>query len=172
MIENTEAVALTAEIVSAYVSNNSVDAGELAGLIGQIHQALTQAAEGPQAEPAPPPTPAVPVKKSVTPDYLISLEDGRKYKSLKRHLSTRGMTPDDYRSKWGLPKDYPMVAANYSAQRSSLAKSLGLGRGRTGTVAAEDDVASHDQTSAKPEASQPEAEVQAKPTRGRRTKAG
>jgi predicted transcriptional regulator len=73
-------------------------------------------------------TPAVPIKKSVTPDYIISLEDGHKYKSLKRHLSTRGMTPDDYRAKWGLPRDYPMVAASYSAQRSQLAKSLGLGQ--------------------------------------------
>ena len=133
MTENVEAVALTADIVSAYVSNNSVEAGELAGLISQVHQALAQAAEGRQAEPEPPPTPAVPVKKSITADYLISLEDGRKYKSLKRHLSTRGMSPDDYRTRWGLPKDYPMVAANYSAQRSSLAKSLGLGRARAGS---------------------------------------
>ena len=130
MIENLEAVALSADIVSAYVSNNSVEANELASLINQVHQALTQAAQGRPAEPEAPPTPAVPVKKSVTADYLISLEDGRKYKSLKRHLSTRGMTPDDYRAKWGLPKDYPMVAASYSAQRSSLAKSLGLGRMR------------------------------------------
>jgi predicted transcriptional regulator len=140
MLENNEAVALTADIVSAYVSNNSVEAGELANLISQVHQALTQASEGPKAEPEPPPSPAVPVKKSITPDYLISLEDGRKYKSLKRHLSTRGMSPDDYRAKWGLPKDYPMVAASYSAQRSSLAKSLGLGRARAGaeeTAAAE-----------------------------------
>jgi predicted transcriptional regulator len=132
MTESTEAVALTADIVSAYVSNNSVEAGELANLISQVHQALIQAAEGPKAEPEAPPTPAVPVKKSITPDYLISLEDGRKYKSLKRHLSTRGLTPDEYRAKWGLPKDYPMVAASYSAQRSSLAKSLGLGRARAG----------------------------------------
>jgi predicted transcriptional regulator len=154
MTESTEAVALTADIVSAYVSNNSVEAGELANLISQVHQALIQAAEGPKAEPEVPPTPAVPVKKSITPDYLISLEDGRKYKSLKRHLSTRGMSPDDYRTKWGLPKDYPMVAASYSAQRSSLAKSLGLGRARAGT--AED-----------APAAEPQAEA-AKPARGRR----
>ena len=138
MNENTEAIALTADIVSAYVSNNSVDAGELAVLIDQVHQALTQASEGKPAEPEAPPTPAVPVKKSITPEYLISLEDGRKYKSLKRHLSTRGMSPDDYRTKWGLPKDYPMVAASYSAQRSSLAKSLGLGRARATGAAAEE----------------------------------
>ena len=126
MTETAEFVALTADIVSAYVTHNSLDAGELASLISQVHGALTEAAEEPEA----PPTPAVPVKKSVTAEHLISLEDGRKYKSLKRHLSTRGMTPDDYRTKWGLPKDYPMVAASYSAQRSSLAKSLGLGRAR------------------------------------------
>jgi predicted transcriptional regulator len=132
MAENSEAVELTADIVAAYVSNNSVSAADLPQLIQQVHGALTQAASGASAEPPPPLTPAVPIKKSVTPDYLISLEDGRKYKSLKRHLNTRGMSPDEYRTKWGLPKDYPMVAANYSAQRSSLAKTLGLGRGGRG----------------------------------------
>ncbi len=129
MAENPEAVELTADIVSAYVSNNSVGATELPQLIHQVHAALTQAATGAPAEAAASLTPAVPIKKSVTPDYLISLEDGRKYKSLKRHLNTRGLSPEDYRTKWGLAKDYPMVAANYSAQRSSLAKTLGLGRG-------------------------------------------
>ena len=165
MNENTEAVALTADIVSAYVSNNNVEAGELAGLIDQVHQALTQAAEGKQAEPEPPPTPAVPVKKSITPEYLISLEDGRKYKSLKRHLSTRGMSPDDYRTKWGLAKDYPMVAASYSAQRSSLAKSLGLGRARAGGAEA-----SAAEAPAAEEAAP--AEPAAKAPRGRKAKAG
>ncbi len=159
MTENTEAVALTADIVSAYVSNNSVDAGELSGLINQVHHALTQAAQGGQTEPEAAPTPAVPVKKSITPDFLFSLEDGRKYKSLKRHLSTRGMTPDEYRTKWGLAKDYPMVAANYSAQRSSLAKSLGLGRVRA-------DAAEPAPAEAAP------AEPAAKAPRGRRPKAG
>ncbi len=153
MAENSEAVELTADIVSAYVTNNSVAAADLPKLIQQVHDALTQAASGPQAEPAPPLTPAVPVKKSVTPDYLISLEDGRKYKSLKRHLNTRGMTPDEYRAKWGLPKDYPMVAANYSAQRSNLAKTLGLGRGGRG---------------AQPAAEAPVAEAAPKATRGRK----
>ena len=138
MAENSEAVELTADIVSAYVSNNTLGAAELSQLIHQVHEALTQAASGTEIEP-PPLTPAVSIKKSVTPDYLISLEDGRKYKSLKRHLNTRGMSPDDYRTKWGLPKDYPMVASNYSAQRSSLAKTLGLGRGgRGGGVAPEE----------------------------------
>ena len=136
MAETSETVELTADIVSAYVSNNSVGATELPQLIQQVHEALTQASSGVQPEPAAPLTPAVPIKKSVTPDYIISLEDGRKYKSLKRHLNTRGMSPDEYRTKWGLAKDYPMVAANYSAQRSSLAKTLGLGRGGRGGGAA------------------------------------
>jgi predicted transcriptional regulator len=129
MTETSETVALAADIVAAFVSNNSVAATELPSLIQSVYRALNEAASGvkPQ-EAAPPLTPAVPIKKSVTPDYIISLEDGHKYKSLKRHLSTRGMTPDDYRAKWGLPRDYPMVAASYSAQRSQLAKSLGLGQ--------------------------------------------
>ena len=164
MTENVEAVALTADIVSAYVSHNSVEAGEMASLINPVPPALTQAAEGRQAEPAPPPTPAVPVKKSVTADYLISLEDGRKYKSLKRHLSTRGMSPDDYRTKWGLAKDYPMVAANYSAQRSSLAKSLGLGRARAGSEDAAPAATAAEAASV--------ADETPKPPRGRRPKAG
>ena len=136
MAENSEAVELTADIVSAYVSNNSIGATELPQLIHQVHQALSHAASGGSAEPDAPLTPAISIKKSITPDYLISLEDGRKYKSLKRHLNTRGMSPDEYRTKWGLAKDYPMVAANYSAQRSSLAKTLGLGRGGRGGGAA------------------------------------
>jgi predicted transcriptional regulator len=129
MTETSETVALAADIVAAFVSNNSVAATELPSMIQSVYRALNEAANGvkPQ-EAAPPLTPAVPIKKSVTPDYIISLEDGHKYKSLKRHLSTRGMTPDDYRAKWGLPRDYPMVAASYSAQRSQLAKSLGLGQ--------------------------------------------
>jgi predicted transcriptional regulator len=141
MTETSETVALAADIVAAFVSNNSVAATELPSMIQSVHRALTEAATGakPQ-EAAPPLTPAVPIKKSVTPDYIISLEDGHKYKSLKRHLSTRGMTPDDYRAKWGLPRDYPMVAASYSAQRSQLAKSLGLGQtSRTAAAAAAED---------------------------------
>ena len=165
MIENTEAVALTADIVAAYVSNNTVEASELAVLISQVHKAMTQAVTGEQAEPAAPPVPAVPVKKSITSDYLISLEDGRKYKSLKRHLSTRGMTPDDYRNKWGLAKDYPMVAASYSAQRSNLAKSLGLGRARAGGEGAAP------APEPAPTAAPASAEPDAKPARGRRPKA-
>ncbi|CDX53242.1 Putative MucR family transcriptional regulatory protein y4pD (fragment) [Mesorhizobium plurifarium] len=129
--DNTSAVIeLTAEVVSAYVSNNPVPVGDLPALIDRVHGALKSAggaAEKPEAL-----TPAVPIRKSVTPDYIISLEDGKKFKSLKRHLSVHyGLTPDEYRAKWGLPADYPMVAPNYAAARSSLAKSMGLGRKAT-----------------------------------------
>ena len=122
---------LTAEIVSAYVARNNVPASELPSLLHNVHAALGQIANGgvqeePKIEEL---KPAVPIKKSVTDDYLISLETGKKFKSLKRHLMTSyGMSPDDYRAKWGLPKDYPMVAPAYAKSRSALAKSLGLGR--------------------------------------------
>jgi len=128
-VDHDELVQLTADIVSAYVSNNKVGAGELGKLIEEVHTAL-QRAPNAQAEPEPEPRePAVSIRRSVTPDYIISLEDGRKFKSLKRHLkNTYNMTPDEYRSKWGLPRDYPMVAPNYAKARSELAKSMGLGR--------------------------------------------
>jgi len=120
----------TADIVAAYVSNNSVAAADLPALIESVYRALGQL-----GTPATPPVeeqkPAVPVKKSVTPEYIICLEDGKKFKSLKRHLRTSyGMTPDAYREKWGLPKDYPMVAPAYAAARSELAKNMGLGQSR------------------------------------------
>ncbi|RUX13809.1 MucR family transcriptional regulator [Mesorhizobium sp. M2A.F.Ca.ET.042.01.1.1] len=126
---NSEAlIELTADVVSAYVSNNPVPVGELPGLIDQVHAALKGTIGGPVAKPEAR-LPAVPVRKSVTPDYIISLEDGKKFKSLKRHLATHyGLTPDEYRAKWGLPADYPMVAPNYAAARSALAKTMGLGR--------------------------------------------
>ena len=128
-VDHDELVQLTADIVSAYVSNNKVGAGELGKLIEEVHTAL-QRAPNAQAEPEPEPRePAVSIRRSVTPDYIISLEDGRKFKSLKRHLkNTYNMTPDEYRAKWGLPRDYPMVAPNYAKARSELAKSMGLGR--------------------------------------------
>jgi predicted transcriptional regulator len=120
---------LTADIVSAYVSNNTVRPEDLASLIVGVHSALRQAPNGKAEAPAEPQTPAVPIKKSVTPDYITSLENGQKFKSLKRHLmNSYGMTPDEYRAKWGLPRDYPMVAPNYAKSRSDLARSLGLGR--------------------------------------------
>lgn len=130
MDDKSEIIAMTTDIVSAYVGNNSVAAAELPGLIQSVHQALTAAAGGEQAAPPAPQEPAVPIRKSITPDYLICLEDGRKFKSLKRHLRTKyDMSPEEYRAKWGLPKDYPMVAPNYAKARSELAKQMGLGQG-------------------------------------------
>jgi len=125
----TTLVELTAEVVAAYVSHNSVPAKELAALIENIHATLKGATGAPVREAPKELIPAVPIKKSITPDYLISLEDGKKLKSLKRHLSARyGLTPDAYRAKWGLPADYPMTAPNYSSTRSALARTMGLGR--------------------------------------------
>ncbi len=130
MEDQSDLIEMTAGIVSAYVGNNTVTTADLPALIKQVHSALA-AVGSPAAEPAPAPKePAVPLKKSITPDYLICLEDGRKFKSLKRHLRTKyDMTPEDYRAKWGLPKDYPMVAPNYAEARSNLAKQMGLGQG-------------------------------------------
>jgi predicted transcriptional regulator len=122
---------LTATIVSAYVSNNPMPASELPALIGQIHAALLRVSTGRAELPLEPAKPAVPVKKSMTADYLICLEDGKRFKSLKRHLRTQyGMTPEQYREKWGLAADYPMVAPNYAVARSQLAKKMGLGQQR------------------------------------------
>jgi predicted transcriptional regulator len=123
-------VSLSADIVAAYVSRNSVTPGGLPALIESIHLALTNlgAVEAvPEAEAL---VPAVPIRKSITPGFLICLDDGRKFKSLKRHLASHGMTPDQYRQKWNLPKDYPMTAPDYAAKRSVLAKSIGLGQRR------------------------------------------
>ncbi|MER8748040.1 MucR family transcriptional regulator [Mesorhizobium sp. M1050] len=122
-------IELTADVVSAYVSNNPVPVSDLPALIGQVHAALKGTAGSVSAEEPEALRPAVPVKKSVTPDYIICLEDGKKFKSLKRHLSTDfGLTPDEYRAKWSLSADYPMVAPNYAATRSAMAKTMGLGR--------------------------------------------
>jgi len=126
-------VGLTAEIVTAYVEHNSISARDLPALILTVHHTLTNI-ETPEAPEAVTLTPAVPIKKSVTPDYIISLEDGRKFRTMKRHLALKGMTPDQYRAKWGLPSDYPMVAPAYAVARSSMAKSFGLGR-KTGEKA-------------------------------------
>lgn len=121
-------IALTADIVAAHVSNNVLSVGEVANLITQVHGALSALARPSPAE-EPKPEPPVSIRASVKPDYLICLEDGKKLKMLKRHLMTHyGMTPDDYRAKWNLPADYPMVAPNYADQRRSLAKQIGLGK--------------------------------------------
>jgi predicted transcriptional regulator len=124
-------IALTAEIVSAYVSNNSVAAGDIPALISQVHTALSRVSNGNVDGGTESPKPAISLKRSVTPEYIVCLEDGKKFKSLKRHLRTQyNMTPEQYREKWNLPPDYPMVAPSYAAARSELAKQMGLGQQR------------------------------------------
>jgi predicted transcriptional regulator len=124
-------IGLTAEIVSAYVSNNPVPSADIPALINQVHNALLRVSAGQGEASTEPLKPAVPVKRSITADFIVCLEDGKKFKSLKRHLRTQyGMTPEQYREKWGLPADYPMVAPNYAAARSQLAKQMGLGQQR------------------------------------------
>ena len=156
-------IELAAEIVSAFVPKNSVPAAELPALIGNVHDALTKVANGTSAQPAEEPkAPAVSVRKSVQPDYILCLEDGKRFKSLKRHLRTvYDLTPDQYRAKWGLAHDYPMVAPNYAAARSELAKQLGLGQKRRSEPVVE----------AQPAPVQAEPEQVKSPTRGRRKKA-
>ncbi len=128
---SADLIDLAADIVSAYVSNNTVPVGELPALIANVHRALANT-HGGSSEPEPEPLkPAVNPKKSVFPDYIVCLEDGKKFKSLKRHLRTHyDLSPEEYREKWGLPADYPMVAPNYAAARSALAKKMGLGQQR------------------------------------------
>ena len=125
-------IELAADIVSAFVSNNSVPVTELPALIGSVHAALSQVASGSTQQPAEEPkAPAVPIKKSVQPDYIVCLDDGKRFKSLKRHLrTTYNLTPEQYRAKWGLPASYPMVAPNYAAARSEMARQFGLGARR------------------------------------------
>lgn len=128
--ENSELLALTADIVAAHVSNNSVAVGDLPRMIADVYDSLSGLGEAltPVEEEL---VPAVAVRSSIKPDFLVCLEDGKKLKMLKRHLKTAyNMTPDDYRQRWGLPSDYPMVAPNYAAQRSKLAKEIGLGTRR------------------------------------------
>jgi predicted transcriptional regulator len=130
-IDPAEYVAWAADIVSAYVRNNSVQAADLPALINSVHNALTRVGPAPVEVPTEPVKPIVSIKKSVTPDYIICLEDGKRFKSLKRHLRTSyNLSPEQYREKWGLPSDYPMVAPNYAAARSELAKASGLGNQR------------------------------------------
>jgi predicted transcriptional regulator len=129
-IDPVQSARLTAEIVAAYVANHELSRTALTDLIGSVHRALQDI-----ANPAPPPveepSPAVSIKKSIKPDYIVCLEDGKQFKSLKRHLrSSYGLSPQQYREKWGLPGDYPMVAPNYAAARAALAKKIGLGHMR------------------------------------------
>ena len=133
---------MTADVVTAYVGNNNVAPTDLAEVIRTVHASLREAQAGAAAVAAPP-KPAVPIKKSITPDYLICLEDGRELKMLKRHLrTTYNMTPDEYRAKWNLEPDYPMVAPNYAKRRSEFAKQIGLGQKRRKAEPAESNVAS------------------------------
>jgi predicted transcriptional regulator len=124
---SNELLSLTTEIVAAHVSNNSVGLSDLPNLIEQVYRTLSNVGQEPAPTPERP-QPAVPIKKSVTPDYIVCLEDGKKLKMLKRHLKTAyDMSPEEYRERWSLPADYPMVAPNYAKQRSKLAKQIGLG---------------------------------------------
>ena len=130
MDSKTDTIDMTADIVSAYVGNNSVPASELPSLIQNVYAALNSISGGEETKIEAPKEPAVSVKKSISSDHIVCLEDGRKFKSLKRHLRTKyNMSPEEYRAKWGLPKDYPMVAPNYAKARSDLAKKMGLGQG-------------------------------------------
>ena len=122
-------IELAAEMVAAFVSNNSVPTSELPALIHAVHAAVARLAVGPETAPSQveAKAPAVPIRKSITPDFLICLEDGKRFKTMRRHLAGLGLTPEQYRKKWSLPSDYPMVAPNYAAQRSAMAKKIGLG---------------------------------------------
>jgi predicted transcriptional regulator len=129
--DTANTIALTAEIVAAYVSNNTVASADIPALINQVHTALLRVTSGEAQSPSEPLKPAVPIKRSINPDFIVCLDDGKKFKSLKRHLRTQyNMTPEQYREKWSLPADYPMVAPNYAAARSQLAKQMGLGQQR------------------------------------------
>ncbi len=130
MEDKSEIIVMTTDIVAAYVGNNTVTAADLPSLIQSVFRSLSGVVAGVDTTEVAPKEPAVSLKRSITPDYLICLEDGRKFKSLKRHLRTKyNLSPEDYRAKWGLPKDYPMVAPNYAQARSDLAKQMGLGQG-------------------------------------------
>ena len=130
--ESFNPIELTADIVAAFVANNALPIADLPSLIQSVHAALAQLASGPaiSAQLEEKKEPAVSIRKSITPDFLVCLDDGKKFKSLRRHLAGLGLTPDQYRAKWSLPADYPMVAPNYAAQRSELAKRSGLGQMR------------------------------------------
>jgi predicted transcriptional regulator len=126
--DHDKLIVLTAKIVENYLRGNSIAPAEIPSIIQTVYRGLTELGQSPAVEPEKP-QPAISIRKSITPEYIICLEDGKKLKMLKRHLrSTYGMTPEQYRAKWGLPRDYPMVAPNYAAQRSEFAKQLGLGR--------------------------------------------
>ena len=127
--ENSDLLTLTTDLVAAHVSNNAVAVADLPQLVREVYMTLSQLGAMERAAVSDLPEPAVPIQKSITPDFLICLEDGKQLKMLKRHLKTAyGLSPDDYRQRWGLAHDYPMVAPNYAKKRSALAKRIGLGR--------------------------------------------
>lgn len=129
-VPNSELIRMTSSIVAAYLSNNPLPTSQISEIISVTHNALKQLNSGEANKPVEPQKPAISVRRSVTPEYIVCLEDGKKLKMLKRHLRTAyQMTPEEYRTKWGLPSDYPMVAPNYAAQRSEFAKKIGLGKG-------------------------------------------
>ncbi|WP_457094726.1 MucR family transcriptional regulator [Microvirga sp. P5_D2] len=166
-------IELSADIVSAYVSNNSVPASDLPSLLHSVYAALTQT-QGQKEEPKAELVPAVSVRRSITPDAIICLEDGKSFKSLKRHLrTTYDMTPEQYRAKWNLPGDYPMVAPNYAKARSELAKTMGLGQQRTKNKAPIE-IAANEVAPAKPKRAAAKAAATSQeviaPAKGRRTK--
>jgi predicted transcriptional regulator len=129
-VANLDPIEFTAEVVAAFISRNSVPTSEVPALIESVHAAFTGSATPDVQAAAEPKAPAVSIRKSITPDYLICLDDGKRFKSLRRHLAKLGMTPEQYRAKWGLPLSYPMVASNYAALRSAMAKDIGLGQTR------------------------------------------
>ena len=161
---DTDVLKLTARIVSAHVGNNQVATGALPELIQSVHRSLATAGTAEPAPAAAPPTPAVPIRKSVFPDHIVCLEDGKKLTMLKRHLQVSyGMTPEQYRRRWGLPDSYPMVAPNYASRRSSLAKQAGLGR-KPGSAAPE-------QTNPAENSQEPDLPAEPPVTRGRARRA-
>ena len=161
---DTDVLRLTAKIISAHVGNNQVTVAALPELIQSVHRSLVAAGTAEPASAPAPSTPAVPIRRSVFPDYIVCLEDGKKLKMLKRHLqASYGMTPQQYRKKWGLPSDYPMVAPNYASYRSSLAKQIGLGRKPASPVP--------EQTNVPEELEEPDLPVQPLVTQGRARRA-
>ncbi|GJD94070.1 MucR family transcriptional regulator [Methylobacterium iners] len=158
-------ITLAADIVSAYVSNNHVQSAELPKLLSDVHEAIrgVTASGGPAVEAGPPKATAQEIRRSITADYLISFEDGKQYKTLRRHLTLRGLTPEQYRAKWGLAPDYPMTSAAYSEQRSELARALGLGQQRRKSAAK----AAPEESTSVAEESEPEA-AEAAPEKKRR----
>ncbi len=163
--QDADVIEWVVEIVSSYVSNNSVPAGELPTLLNTVHDSLRKISGAPDEAPQPPPSPAVPIRRSVSDDHLVCLEDGKPFKSLKRHLQTvHGMTPEQYRQRWGLNRDYPMVAPAYAQARSALAKGMGLGASRRRAAA---DPAPE----VVPEAAETASAAPAKKPRGARAKA-